>query len=40
MAVFVWIVVPFITIKWHLNHFVEAEIKKNMGCVEKKKYIE
>jgi len=33
----VWI--PFITIKWHLNHLVEADIVQIMGCVEKK-YIE
>jgi len=37
--VYVWIPVPFITIKWHLNHMVEADILKIMGCIEKK-YIE
>jgi len=26
--------IPFITIKWHLNHLVEADIYKIMECVE------
>jgi len=30
------ILVPFITIKWHLNDLVEADILKIMGCVERK----
>jgi len=33
--VYVWILVPFITIKWHLNYLVEADILKIMGCVKK-----